>query len=121
VSSSDLIRWCGVSTVAGAVMLVVSALVSILGVDFSNLSKDLGALILASLLGMLAAVLLLLGLVGLYASQAQAAGVLGLVGFLLAFLGTVFIAGFDWSGPSSCRTSPMRPPGSSRRRLRGSW
>jgi hypothetical protein len=98
VSSSDLIRWCGVSAVAGAVMLVVSALVSILGVDFSNLSKDLGALILASLLGMLAAVLLLLGLVGLYASQAQAAGVLGLVGFLLAFLGTVFIAGFDWLG-----------------------
>jgi hypothetical protein len=51
VSSSDLIRWCGVSAVAGAVMLVVSALVSILGVDFSNLSKNPGALILASLLG----------------------------------------------------------------------
>jgi hypothetical protein len=98
VSSSDLIRWSGVAAVAGAVMLVVSGLVSILGVDFSNLSENLGALIIASLLGMLAAVLLLLGLVGLYASQARAAGVLGLIGFLLAFLGTVFVAGFDWAG-----------------------
>lgn len=79
-------------------MLVVSALVSIFSVDFSDLSKNPGALISASLLGMLAAVMLLLGLVGLYASQARAAGVLGLVGFLLAFLGTVFVAGFDWSG-----------------------
>ena len=79
-------------------MLVVSGLVSILGVDFSDLSKNPGALIVASLLGMLAAVMLLLGLVGLYASQVRAAGVLGLVGFLSAFLGTVFVAGFDWAG-----------------------
>ena len=96
MSSSDLIRWCGVAAVAGTVTLVVSALVSILGVDFSDLSKNPGALIFASLLGMLAAVLLLLGLVGLYASQSRPSGILGLVGFLMAFLGTVFVAGVDW-------------------------
>ena len=119
MSSSDLIRWSGVAAVAGAVLLVVSALVSILGVDFSNLSKNPAALIFASLLGMLAAVLLLLGLVGLYASQARAAGVLGLVGFLLAFLGTVFVAGFDWAGAfllpnvadEASRIAEATPPG----------
>ncbi len=121
MSSSELIRWSGMAAVAGGVTLVVSGLVSILGVDFSDLGQNLGALILASLLGMLAAVLLLLGLVGLYASQARAAGVLGLVGFVLAFLGTVLVAGFDWAGPSSCQTWRTRPPESSRRRLRGSW
>jgi hypothetical protein len=98
VSSSELIRWSGMAAVAGGVTLVVSGLVSILGVDFSDLGQNLGALIFASLLGMLAAVLLLLGLVGLYASQARAAGILGLVGFFLAFLGTVLVAGFDWAG-----------------------
>jgi hypothetical protein len=110
-----------VAAIAGAVTLAVSALVSILGVDFSDLSKNPGVLISASLPGMLAAVLLLLGLVWLYASQARAAGVLGLVGFLLALLGTVFVAGFDWSGPSSCRTWRPRPPESSRQPLRGLW
>ena len=40
--------------------------------------------------------LLLLGLVGLYARQSEEAGTLGLVGFLLAFLGTMLIAGDLW-------------------------
>ena len=40
--------------------------------------------------------LLLLGLVGLYAHQSEGAGRLGLVGFLLAFLGTMLLAGDLW-------------------------
>jgi Na+-driven multidrug efflux pump len=39
----------------------------------------------------------LVGLVGLYARQSQAAGALGLVGFLVAFAGTVLVAGFVWA------------------------
>jgi hypothetical protein len=47
---------------------------------------------------MLAFVLLLpLGLVGLYARQSEAAGPLGLLSFLVAFAGTVLVAGFAWT------------------------
>ena len=45
--------------------------------------------------------LYLLGLillsVGLYAHQSDRAGLLGLVGFLIAFIGTVFFTGFFWA------------------------
>jgi len=44
----------------------------------------------------LLAVYLLLGLVGLYARQAAASGTLGLVGFLVALLGTMLLAGAWW-------------------------
>ena len=40
--------------------------------------------------------LLPLGLVGLYARQSEATGPLGLVGFVMAFAGTVLVAGFAW-------------------------
>jgi len=40
-------------------------------------------------------VLLLMGLVGLYVRQSVAGGMLGLIGFLVAFSGTVLVAG-DW-------------------------
>jgi hypothetical protein len=45
---------------------------------------------------LLAVYLLLLGLVGLYARQSAAAGTLGLVGFLVAVLGTMLLAGAWW-------------------------
>jgi hypothetical protein len=41
-------------------------------------------------------VLLPLGLVALYARQSKAAGPLGLLSFLVAFAGTVLVAGFAW-------------------------
>jgi len=48
------------------------------------------------LLTLLAVYLLLLGLVGQYARQSAASGTLGLVGFLMAFLGTLLLAGYWW-------------------------
>jgi hypothetical protein len=44
----------------------------------------------------LLAVYLLFGLVGLYARQSAASGTLGLVGFLVAVLGTMLLAGAWW-------------------------
>jgi len=48
------------------------------------------------LLYLISTALLLLGLVGLYISQSEAVGVLGFVRFLVAFLGTVLLAGALW-------------------------
>jgi hypothetical protein len=50
---------------------------------------------LKNILALLAMYALLLSLSGLYAAQATAAGRLGLVGYLIAFLGTLLVAG-DW-------------------------
>jgi hypothetical protein len=57
-----------------------------------------GSYIFRQALFLLGVMLLLVGLVGLYAHQSQAAGALGLVGFLVAFAGTVLVAGFIWAG-----------------------
>ncbi len=56
-----------------------------------------GSYIFRQALFLLGVMLLLVGLVGLYARQSQAAGALGLVGFLVAFAGTVLVAGFLWA------------------------
>jgi hypothetical protein len=47
-------------------------------------------------LALLAMFALLLALTGLYARQVPAAGMLGLVGYLVAFLGTMLVAGNWW-------------------------
>ena len=96
--SSDLIRWSGLAAILGAALLLISDLLS-----FTVLSGDpaeivtTGAYLADGGTRVLAGILLLLGLVGLYARQSQAAGTLGLVGFLVAFAGTVLVAGFLWA------------------------
>jgi hypothetical protein len=62
----------------------------------SPLSATTASYAVVLLVYLISAALLLLGLVGLYISQSQAAGILGLVGFLLAFLGIVLLAGAFW-------------------------
>ena len=69
---------------------------SFFGYDFSTTATT-GVYVLYSVLIMITGVLLPLGLVGLYARQSEASGPLGLVGFVVAFAGTVLVAGFFWT------------------------
>ena len=98
MSSSKLIRWSGLVAVAGGVSLALAEFVTLrfFGYDFSETATT-GAYALYSLLIMIAGLLLPLGLVGLYANQSEAVGPLGLVGFVVAFIGTVLVAGFFWT------------------------
>ena len=98
MSSSELIRWSGLAAVAGGVSLGIAELValSFFGLDFSQTATT-GTYAFYSLLIMITGVLLPLGLVGLYVRQSEAAGPLGLGGFVVAFIGTVLVAGFFWS------------------------
>ena len=98
MSSSELIRWSGLAAVAGGVSLGIAELValSFFGFDFSQTATT-GTYAVYSVLIMITGVLLPLGLVGLYVRQSEAAGPLGLGGFVVAFIGTVLVAGFFWS------------------------
>jgi hypothetical protein len=100
MSSSDLIRWSGLAAMVAGALLVVGDLLN-LTVLFSpepfSEEAQTGSYIFRQALYLLGVMLLLVGLVGLYARQSQAAGALGLVGFLVAFAGTVLVAGFVWA------------------------
>jgi len=98
MSSSDLIRWSGLAAVAGGVSLGIAELValSFFGYDFSQTATT-STYAFYSVLIMITGVLLPLGLVGLYVRQSEAAGPLGLGAFVVAFIGTVLVAGFFWS------------------------
>jgi hypothetical protein len=98
MSSSELIRWCGLPAIAAGVSLVIAELLSLMffGYDFSNTATT-RTYAFYSVWIMIAGLLLPLGLVGLYARQLEAAGPLGLVGFVVAFIGTVLVAGFFWT------------------------
>ncbi len=97
MSSSALVRWGGLAATVAGVLLVISAVIAL---DQSGEPSEIvttGAYAFSSVLEIIAVVLLALGLVGLYARQSEVAGLLGLVGFLVAFAGTILLAGFFWS------------------------
>ncbi len=98
MTTSNLIRWSGLAAIASGLSLVVAEFVTLgfFGYDFSTTATT-GAYALYSVLIMITGVLLPLGLVGLYARQLEASGPLGLVGFVVAFAGTVLVAGFFWT------------------------
>ena len=123
MSSSNLIRWSGLAAVIASVLLLIPDISAIYQPGEFSERVTTGTHAFESLLRMIAFVLLLpLGLVGLYARQSEAAGPLGLLGFLVAFAGTVLVAGFVWadtfiapelatSAPQLLETGP--PPGRS--------
>ncbi len=92
LSLTRLIRLAGLLSVVAAALIVLTEIV---GFIVGGASTDPLALT-NGMLRVLAFFFLLLGLVGLYACQSEAAGRLGLVGFLLAFLGSMLIAGDLW-------------------------
>ena len=100
MSPTRLLRLAGLVSVAAGVLLVVTQLVGALGfvvVDGDPVRRARSALVgVNGLLTLLAVYLLLVGLVGLYARQSAASGTLGLVGFLVAVLGTMLLAGAWW-------------------------
>jgi hypothetical protein len=85
--------------VAG-VLLLIAELLELLPVfndiPFSELALT-GIFTFQLTLYLVGLILLAVGLVGLYAHQSETAGPLGLIGFLVAFTGTVFFAGFFWA------------------------
>lgn len=96
---TNLIRRSGLAAVLAAVLLLVSDILELLVFGFENVSAiaAMGIYVFVTTGVLLAALLLSLGLIGLYASQTEAAGSLGLLGFLMAFVGTVLLAGFFWA------------------------
>jgi hypothetical protein len=84
-----------VSMVAAALIIVSQGVHLGLGLAFGDQSADSVVHTLKYVLALVAMYALLLALTGLYLRQADAAGKLGMVGYLVAFLGTLLIAG-DW-------------------------
>jgi hypothetical protein len=99
MTHARLIRSAGSISVAAAVLIIVSQLIGFFAFDPdpANLSEAVTTTTatLYNILKLLGFFLLLLGLIGLYAHQSVEAGTLGLIGFLVAFLGTMLVAG-DW-------------------------
>ena len=103
MSSSGLIRLGGLAAVMAALLLLTTDIIDVYHTDAyrtAELNREFltsGIHAFQSALRMIVFVLLLpLGLVGLYALQSEAAGPFGLVGFVVAFAGTVLVAGFAW-------------------------
>ena len=97
MSSSNLIRWCGMAAVMAGVLSIAVDLVVLavcgFGQSIGEALTSAGFLV-QSVAAPLAGVLLLLGLVGLYTPQSETTGVAGLISFLVAFVGTVLAQSF---------------------------
>jgi hypothetical protein len=92
----SLIRWVGPVSMMAAVLIIVSqGLHLTLGLAMGAQPADNVLHSVKYVLALLAMFTLLLALTGLYLRQAEAGGRLGLIGYLVASLGTVLVAG-DW-------------------------
>lgn len=97
MSSSNLIRWCGMAAVVAGVLSIAVDLVVLAVFGFGQSLGEVltsSGLLFRSAAAPLAGALLLLGLVGLYARQSETTGVPGLVSFLVTFVGTVLAQSF---------------------------
>jgi hypothetical protein len=98
--------------VAGVLLLVAELLELLPAFDdypFSELALT-ALFFFQQALYLLGLILLSVGLVGLYARQSETAGLLGLVGFLGAFIGTVFFTGFFWANIFVAPALAIRAP-----------
>ncbi len=97
MSSSNLIRWCGLAAGVAGILFIIVDLISLFvfgfGQRFTEAIISSGLLPFRSTAVPLAGALVLLGLVGLYARQSGITGIPGLVSFLLAFICTVLAQG----------------------------
>jgi len=92
----SIARWVGpVSMIAAALIIVSQGVHLALGFAMGAQSADNVLHSVKYVLALLAMFALLLALTGLYLRQAESAGKLGVTGYLVAFLGTVLLAG-DW-------------------------
>jgi hypothetical protein len=96
MSIQSLSRLVGPVSIAASALIIVSQLLNLgLGLALGGQSADNIIHTLKNGLAILAMYVLLLSLTGLYLRQAESAGKLGLAGYLVAFLGTLLVAG-DW-------------------------
>jgi hypothetical protein len=96
MSIQSLSRLVGPVSIAASALIIVSQSVNlVLGLAIGVQSADSMVHTLKYGLALLAMYVLLLSLTGLYLRQAESAGKLGLAGYLVAFLGTLLVAG-DW-------------------------
>jgi len=122
MSSSNLIRWSGLSALVGGGLLAAFDIldaVLFLGKQDSEIMGT-GLWLIVQLMGLAALVFFILGLVGLYARQAEQAGSFGVVSFLVAFVGTMMLFAMLWGepflGPTLVKEAPeildVEPSGS---------
>lgn len=112
MSPAGLPRLAGLVSVAAGVLLVVAQPAGALAFVVVDADPVRAGSALVGVNGPLTllAIYLLFGLVGLYARQSAASGTLGLVGFLVALLGTMLLAGAWWleafAVPSAATKAP---------------
>ena len=93
-----LTRFAGFASIIAAVLIMASQFAGLFLLTSELLlseSIESTPATLYNILKLSGFVLLLLGMVGLYVRQSVAGGMLGLIGFVVAFTGTVLVAG-DW-------------------------
>jgi hypothetical protein len=95
VLASSFVRWTGLAAVIAAGLILVHQVSQIVFAMTMSQSMAVATHSLRNGLALFAMYALLIALNGLYARQATAAGATGLVGYLVAALGTLLIAG-DW-------------------------
>jgi hypothetical protein len=95
VVASSFVRLAGIASVTAAGLMLTNQLSQLAFALTMSKSTAIATHGLRNGLALLAAYALLIALTGLYARQATAAGRLGLVGYLVAALGTLLLAG-DW-------------------------
>ena len=92
---SSFVRWAGIASLAAAGLILVHQISQLVFALTMSQSMAIATHSLRNGLALVAMYALLIALTGLYAMQATAAGRLGLVGYLVAALGTLLVAG-DW-------------------------
>ena len=96
MTAQSTAHWVGpVSLFAAAMIIVSQGLHLALGLAMGAQPADTVLHSVKYALALIATIALLFALTGLYLRQADAAGRLGLVGYVVAFIGTVLVAG-DW-------------------------
>jgi hypothetical protein len=101
MSSSNLIRWSGLSALVGGALMIASDVINAVlfpGEQGSQVMLS-STWFIVQILGLVGLALITLGLVGLYAYQAQQAGTLGLIAFVITFAGMLMVFGLLWGEP----------------------
>jgi hypothetical protein len=95
VATSSFVRLAGIASLVAAGLILVQQISQIAFALTMSESMAIATHSLRYGLALLAMYALLIALTGLYALQATSAGKLGLIGYLVAALGTLLLAG-DW-------------------------
>ena len=96
MSSTKLLRWAGVTALAGGVTFFAGAVVWEIFVAPAH-EHGLASAISWGI-SLVAYILILLALAALYARQAEQTGTFGMIAFLVAFAGTALMLGVTWFG-----------------------